>query len=134
MPTRHVTMCGLVKTEAANLLKEATKEELEKLNLETFSSSHHRLCIYGQMTGDCFSERAELLISKCAPKIYVGEESDNDSKLSPMPESGFSHANMDISRFSPIEVFIMDAENNLNGNIARLIEYLKGVTTKLILR
>lgn len=49
-----------------NLLKQnATKEELSQLNFETLNPDNGRLCIYGQITGDCFSNRAFELIQTC---------------------------------------------------------------------
>lgn len=55
--------------EALNLRKYATKEEISKLNINTLNTMESDLCIYGQMTGDCFSERAIELLNKCAKPI-----------------------------------------------------------------
>lgn len=55
----------LVVDEALKLRKYATKEEKERLDFETMICTETG-CIYGQMTGNCYSERALLLKSKCA--------------------------------------------------------------------
>ena len=47
-----------------NMLKtHATKDELAKLNFDTFDYNHVQKCIYGQMTGDCQSKRAKKLMN-----------------------------------------------------------------------
>lgn len=58
-----------VYIEAAKLKENATKEELAKLDFDTFSSSSPDECIYGQVTGSCDSRRAHALIRKCAPLV-----------------------------------------------------------------
>ena len=63
---------ALVKDEAEKLKIHATPEELEKLDSSELDPEHTELCIYGQMTGDCFSERAGELIIKCAQPYSTG--------------------------------------------------------------
>jgi len=63
---------ALVREEAKNLLKFSTREERANLNFEEFSPENSFECIYGQMTGNCFSPRAEQLIKQCASKVYDG--------------------------------------------------------------
>lgn len=59
---------GAVK-EASKLRIHLTQEEKESLDFETLDAGKPILCIYGQATGSCWSERADYLISKCASKI-----------------------------------------------------------------
>lgn len=42
--------------------------EKEKLNFRRIDPTNEKLCIYGQMTGDCSSERAYELIEKCCAR------------------------------------------------------------------
>ena len=57
---------ALVKKEAENLKKYAKLEELEKLDFTKFNGESSIGCPYGQMTGDCFSERATELLNLCS--------------------------------------------------------------------
>ena len=56
----------LVKDEAENLKKYALPRELAKLSFSKLFPWAYNKCIYGQMTGNCHSERAKELLSKCA--------------------------------------------------------------------
>lgn len=60
----------LVIKEAQNLRKFAYKSELARLSAEHIDAEHSEKCVYGQMTGDCFSNRANNLIIKCCEKVY----------------------------------------------------------------
>ena len=127
-----------VKKEAAALKVHATKEELGRLDVQTFCANDFDRCIYGQMTGNCASKRANKLISTCC-QVYINNES-YDRHKSDIP--GFRHSfklsalnrlrnnNQDwveLIYLSPIEAYIMrpDAKN------ANLIAYLKGETETL---
>lgn len=118
---------ALVKTEAKNLRKFATKEELDKLIQEDFNPRHSDNCIYGLLTGNCDSPRAIELIKSCAPRVYKSgnyvQIGDNDwvlsNKLNGSPKK--------ISRvefWSPIECFIYP--NKQKEAAIRLLKYLKG--------
>lgn len=54
----------MVQNELNHLRKEATQEEIGKLDFETFRHHKGNCCIYGQMTGGCLSERALELQKK----------------------------------------------------------------------
>jgi hypothetical protein len=56
----------MVSKEINHLRTHATDEEKSRLDFETFDRSDDRYCIYGQMTGNCFPDRAKVLM----PKIY----------------------------------------------------------------
>lgn len=60
-----------VKAEATALKQYASKDELEKLNDEIINPFHYQECVYGLMTGDCYSERASELIFNCCKKFFV---------------------------------------------------------------
>ena len=56
----------LVVNEALALRKHATKEEIGRLDFSKIDPVNSRLCPYGQMTGNCFSDRATELLKNCA--------------------------------------------------------------------
>ena len=131
MTKRDELMQELVKTEASNLRRKATKDEIGNLDFYYLDSSNVTACIYGQMTGDCFSERANKLIVSCAERVYrfsskSGKDFNTDvlekNKINGKPTlEGRDHY------FSPIEVFIHNKKNRDNGNNERLVKYLEMV-------
>ncbi len=123
MATRKEVMQDLVKEEAKNLKKNANKEELQRLNFKNLISNDYKYCIYGQITGDCYSDRAEALIRSGCTRVYDAKDTLNlgDSKVNG------NHKSLDRDVFfSPIEVFIDQGINQTNGNNEKLIKYLKG--------
>lgn len=48
-----------VITELKHIKRHATPEELNKLSFITFNKNNPCKCIYGQMTGNCDSTRAQ---------------------------------------------------------------------------
>jgi len=68
-----------VRKEAEALRAHATKEEVEKLNLESFDPNLPSACIYGQMTGSCTTMRAHSLIAKCCSVMVDNEQYNPDS-------------------------------------------------------
>ena len=72
-----------VRTEVEALKANATKKEVEKLNIEHFNPDSKQDCIYGQMTGSCESVRAkELMDSACvrvtSSTYFMGEKTFNN--------------------------------------------------------
>jgi hypothetical protein len=119
---RHTLMRQLVIEEATNLKKHVSKEELNKLNFDRLNSERIDLCVYGQMTGNCFSERATYLMKTCCKRVYHTDKgSVRECSVNGSPE------NINRSYFwSPIEVFIDQYRNQENGNNEQLIKFLKG--------
>lgn len=116
----------LVEIEAKALLKYATKTELKKLSFN-IDPDHTKGCVYGKMTGHCYSERAAELILKCASKTCYGLcDPIIGTKPTKKKLDGFRRSN-----HSPIEAFIFQRYNQENGNNKILIKYLKGKTKKL---
>lgn len=124
----------LVKQEAKNLRKYATKPELNKLDINTFSPLSQINCVYGQMTGICSSLRATELITKCAVKIFNPGSDDagwlEGSKIGGKP-TGEGRNSDKLEYFSPIEVFIFLANRHDKTKNSKLISYLKGETKTL---
>jgi hypothetical protein len=126
-------MQELAKEEAKKLKKFATKQEINKLNITTFDPKHFKSCIYGQMTGDCYSERADELIQNCATKVYVPNPSFSNMeslRLNGKPWD-VSCTNRAYTYHSPIEMVILPAHGGSNNALA-IIDYLKGKTNRLI--
>lgn len=133
------TLIELVKKEAENLRKHATKQEKTQLCIEELLPAKTSDCIYGQMTGNCYSTRASTLIEKCCKKVYHHYLSGDDNL------NLFEHANLngkpDISAsklkarigtwFSPIECFITIPHNQKSDNNKILIDYIKGYSDTL---
>ena len=122
---RKLLMQKLVKEEATNLLKYAKKKELNNLNFENLDSNDKEKCIYGQITGDCFNNRASILVVKCASRVYVYDEEKEDI-LKNNRINGKPKLEERNRYFSPIEVFIYNKTNQKNGNNKMLVDYLKG--------
>lgn len=127
-----------VKKEARALRKHATKEELANLDIKSFMPQDEELCVYGQLTGTCFSDRAHKLIKSCCIRLVDNEifmpASDPNSvydAINGKPRS-IRHLNETRRRFTPnylstLEAYILlpDAQNK------NLIAYLKGETNEL---
>lgn len=130
-----------VKKEARALRENATKEEIGLLDREEFDPSDLNNCIYGQMTGDCQSERAAELIHLCCPRYF--ENNQNivyESIEGPLSETNVEKiAGIDsaaelrdcrtgwLTYLSAVEAYIMTPEANTEG----LISYLKGESDTL---
>lgn len=129
-----------VTKEAQALRVHATKEERERLSLDDLNPSTVTKCIYGLMTGNCFSMRAATLIQKCCKRFFTGKA---------LPDFGEDHTDMDRinigvngivvqnfikartgvndPHYSAIEAYILLPE----ARNANLIAYLRGETDTL---
>lgn len=58
-----------VSKELISIKANATKEEIGRLNLHTFNSEDKGGCIYGQMTKDCASHRAKVLMDNSCVRV-----------------------------------------------------------------
>lgn len=130
----------LVIAEATNIKKLALKRELKKLDFCNLVPDDHKSCIYGQMTGDCYGERAYELIRKSCTSVvdadydnFKGELLDFNERAKVMGVEKTKEFNDEFrySFYSPIEVFITRKRNKKNGNNAKLIAFLRGETDKL---
>lgn len=139
-----------VKKEAVALRKNATKEELGRLDLYSFNADLKDRCVYGQMTGNCASPRACELIWACCKRYIDAKDDDYSTDIDEYKElRKFINGNMpprvntlsdfektrgesmdeNIDYFSAIEGYILlhDAKH------ANLIAYLKGERNDLVL-
>ncbi len=118
----------LVVEEATALKTNAKLGEIEKLNFEALDPTEHTACIYGQMTGSCFSKRAMELIKKCATTMIDGRIGDT---VTPVMDRQVTNKRVRVSRegtkyWSPIEVFIAINRHENKAKIEPLIKFLKG--------
>lgn len=123
--SKKETLHSLVKAEAESLRIKAKKKELDNLDFNSLKPNDITLCVYGQMTGHCYSDRAGKLINSCAVKVYTTDDTLSDALLGKKLGNSPKKEQRDYY-FSPIEVFIYKKENQKNGNNKMLIDYLKG--------
>jgi len=132
---------ALVLAEAKKLKTNAKSYELAELNFAYLDSQQKDRCIYGQMTGNCFNDRAIELITKSCKRVFTDKSADDDFKdkrmgavkgeLNGKPKESYSAR---MGYWSPIEVFIDMPRNKNNGNNERLVAFLKGETKTLTLK
>lgn len=122
-----------VMQEIEGIKKYATKEQIEKLNLDTFEPEGISTCIYGQMTGSCFSPQTTALIKQINIPLYVtdivdGYDRKDNSKIEVgVPREAVNNDSTDS--FTLLEHFISKYRSN-NRNI---LLYLKGEIPELVL-
>lgn len=110
--------------EINHIKKHATKEEISRLDFEEFSPERIDKCIYGQMTGDCFSKRAEQLMPKKHDAIF--NLLNGKSKINFIKDMQLN----DEQSFTVLEVFV---SLNYKDQNAGIIRYLKGETEDIVL-
>ncbi len=123
--------------EARLLRQYATLDERDNLDLDTFDPLDRQNCIYGQMTGSCFSKRATSLIKKCAAMVVHLEEEEDCSipiEYAPcrLPRGNKRKLTLTSNRaeqhyFSPIEIYIAQED----ADIPQLLAFLQGNSKKL---
>lgn len=129
----------LVIAEATKLKKHATANEIKKLNFATLGTQSETRCIYGQITGSCFSDRATELIGQSCEKVFTNKSRSYDFGDERMGEikgelNGSPKNSVRMDYWSPIEVFIDMPRNHKNGNNERLIAFLRDETKELKLK
>jgi hypothetical protein len=120
-----------VRKEAEALRVHATKEELGRLDFEQLQPSHEDQCIFGLMTGNCYSKRAAELINICAISHFdlLPDSIDEVGEFKVDKEEDFiaTRIHQRGTTFSAIEAYICLPEAH-NEN---LIAFLKGETDNL---
>lgn len=115
-----------VRKEAEALREQATDIELERLNFNRLEPMSRSYCIYGQIAGDCRSQRATELLKACATpyseSLYV-----RPAKLREEKRRKVTFEPKALTYFSPIEVYIV----NEGAKRENLVSYLKGETSEL---
>lgn len=127
-----------VKKEATALRVHATEEERANLKIVSLMPRSRGGCIYGMMTGDCFSNRASLLIEKCCVRYFKNDSFTSIrlegfkgivKRVNGASVEGFAYERQQPSpaHYSAIEAYILLPE----ANNANLISYLRGETETL---
>lgn len=114
----------LVIDEAKALREHATEEEKSRLKLELFNAEDDNRCIYGLMTGKCFTSRAKELIEKSCQKVYKRETIPHYTRPSHLNGSPVGMSRFDY--WSPIEVFIASRKDGQAEANKKLIQFIKG--------
>ena len=121
-----------VKVEATNLKNNATQEEIDSLGRMLIFGFSPTNCIYGQMTGNCYSKRAYELINSSANLLYITPRSSvsirnlcNKKDITKIDFTKDNHGQF----HSPIEMYLSLMEH-IGGRlyIDMLVEYIKGIT------
>lgn len=115
--------------EATKLREYATQEEKDNLSLNI---EPHRAtkCVYGLMTGNCFSKRAMDLINACCEKVYATNNKSvypDECELNGTPSLLSRPEYRRITYYSPIEVIIFPRWGGQKA-VNQLIPYIKGET------
>lgn len=131
-----------VSSEASLLKNYATEEEVAKLDFDRLRFDNRRSCIYGQMTGDCRSIRAQILLASCCKRFVANSDLliPHPSNWNPDKRPSFNKIKEFVNGttqdrpdtviyLSSIETYIA-----LKGAKPKeLIDYLKGTTDTLTL-
>lgn len=127
-----------VEHEIKMLKKYGTKDELANMDLASFDSEHEERCVYGQMTGDCTSKRAKVLMDKSCIRVFNKEPyqsrgatySEFKSTINGVnagqgwADDGFSR---NYSHSSALEGYILMKD----AKIKMIVNFLKGDSNKL---
>lgn len=115
---------ALVIGEAKKLKANATPNELSKLDFLELNPCRQDRCIYGQMTGDCFNERAKTLIVESCERVFK----TNDGLFTGSKLNGAPKKETRNEYWSPIELFIYENRNTTSGiaKVKKLVKFLKG--------
>jgi hypothetical protein len=106
----------LVKEECDKLKNTLTDDEKSRIRPGRLDPLNPNMCLYGQITGNCYSRRAQDLIIACCTKVFVPQLHSSDlltrAKLNGSPwECELDHTGFgEVRRFekyhSPIEIYI----------------------------
>lgn len=116
---RRIKFLEEVKKELRTIKRRATPQEKSQLDLSTFNFDDGDHCIYGQMTGDCYSNRAKHLMPKSYSQIF-------------QPSAGVTDLNQRVNykhlatkkgkSFTALEIYLFDNKSDH----AKIIAYIKG--------
>lgn len=130
------TLIRLATREADKIKIHATPEQINRLDKLNADPNKKEECIYGQMTGNCYSIAATQLIVACCNRVYSADEENLGAnvKLNGKPELT---ATRKYKYSSPIEVLISrhtayNLEDSRSthqediNNMRIVIDYIKG--------
>ncbi len=117
----------MVQIELDTIKQNATQEEINKLNFDSFNFCNASDCIYGQMTGKCNSDRAKQLYPKSFALVYnlASINETNRFKQQSLNKGDF---------YTPLEKYLFMVRTN-NGYKSKkhkeVIDYLKNEITEI---
>ena len=116
----------LVIEEATKLKKHLTKKEMNRLNYDSLLGRSYENCIYGQITGNCTSIRANKLIIKCCKLVYYSNDGYNNLLKKPCK---ILNADSRVNFYlSPMEEFLINYKPSVNVHsyyVNKLVSFLK---------
>ena len=107
-----------VIAEIKRIKRLATPEEIEKLNFKRFQHEKSDECIYGQMTGNCDSERARTIMPKKFDNIVDSFNYKNTHKYK-FKEQSFKKG----TNFTALEKYLYMCPKTTHKHI---FDFLKG--------
>lgn len=110
---KHLAFC-----EMQALKIHAKNDELCQLDLKYLDGGDPLLCIYGQMTGSCYSDRAHQLIKLCG-QSYSGAVGCKTKPISGLEDPV-------IRDFTALEFYVACD----NANLASVVKFLHGEITE----
>lgn len=129
--TRLEEMKVLATEEAIKLKQHATKQEILSLDASEIDPTDENLCIYGQMTGDCYSDRATDLIINCCPRVYeAGQDMGGIDKSGKLNGQPFAVQNRCFAYHSAIEMVILEDYGGKDAQ-QKIVAFLKDETQTL---
>lgn len=120
-----------VEAEARALRNHATQDEIDMLDFDELDPLDPDQCIYGQMTGNCYSDRAKELIELCCNRVYKSFHGSLPNIGAPLNGSPIGKSRMcddeelhsNTEYYSPIELYISGKDEE---RIAKLIRFIQG--------
>ena len=117
-----------VVEEINTIIDKATDEELYKLDEDWLDAGDGERCIYGQMTGDCDSDRAKELMSKGFSSLWSFERADHSA-----PRKQDFITTKDDFLYTALELFIFP-NHEMAVEILNRIKYRKKLTVNKLYR
>jgi hypothetical protein len=125
-----------IKREATNLRRYATEEQKKKLSADKVVPTDKTACIYGLMTGDCYSKEATKLLKLCGvPAISTYNPlSKEETIFNPTSkwkkEAWGTELTHNGRSYSAIEGYLVIANRD---KVRQLVKYIKGGSDALSL-
>lgn len=116
-----------VVNEVNHLIDNTTQDEKDMLREKTFNPNIYSNCIYGQMTGDCDSDRAKELIPK-KYNDFAGMLYQTEGRRS----KNFINTEEIHPSFTALELIIMD-QHDIGIHLLRRIKKNKKVSYRYVM-
>jgi hypothetical protein len=106
-------------------------EERQKLIAAEVIHWNKHACIYGQLTGNCFNDRATELIKQCAKALFNNNALPlySPTFLIPLDKKNASRNETAYPDFTALELYI----SMPNAQTSKVVAYLRDETKELVL-